>query len=218
MKTRKLKKWVLPSIYSCIVIGVFVLTLGISNLYLEVSEEPDDENMNYVSETIVENEVPVINESKRIVKPYTDQNVKIGKYFYNYQDDKSKQENSITYHNNTYIQNSGIDYVSDKEFDVVNILDGTVTNVYQDELLGNCIEIKHSNNYTSVYQSLSEVNVRKGDNVVTGQYLGKSGVNELDKEVGNHLHFELYINGEVVNPIDYIDKDLNQTQETTKEE
>ena len=178
MKTRKLKKWVLPSIYSCIVIGVFVLTLGISNLYLEVSEEPDDENMNYVSETIVENEVPVINESKRIVKPYTDQNVKIGKYFYNYQDDKSKQENSITYHNNTYIQNSGIDYVSDKEFDVVNILDGTVTNVQQDELLGNCIEIKHSNNYTSVYQSLSEVNVKKGDKVVTGQYLGKREVNE----------------------------------------
>lgn len=217
MKTKKLKGWVLPSVYSCVVVGVIALILGISNLYLDVSKEPEGDSTNFVSETIVDDEQPVINESKKIIKPYSDSNVKVGKYFYNYQDAKERQENSITYHNNTYIQNSGVDYVNEQAFDVISISDGTVTNITQDELLGNCIEIKHSDNFTAVYQSLSEVNVKKGDKVISGQYLGKSGVNELDKDMGNHLHFELYLNGEVVNPLDYIDKDINLSEDKKEE-
>ena len=213
MKTKKLKGWVLPSLYGCFFIGVFLVTLGVSNLLMDVSEEPDNNNdINYVSETIIDDEQPVVQEVKKILKPYTSDSVKIGKYYYDYKGEESKQQNSITYHNNTYMQNSGVDYISNEAFDVVSILDGTVTNVTEDELLGNCIEIKHDNNYTSVYQSLSEVNVKKGDKVLAGQLLGKSGENTLDKDMGNHLHFELYIKGEVVNPEDYIDKELTTEQ------
>ena len=71
--------------------------------------------------------------------------VKIGKYYYDYKADETKQQNSITYHDNTYMQNSGIDYILEETFEVNSILDGTVTNVTTDELLGNCVEIKHDN-------------------------------------------------------------------------
>ena len=104
-----------------------------------------------------------------------------------------------------------MDFVHEQQFTVISILDGTVTNVKEDELLGKTIEITHDNDYVSVYQSLSEINVKKGDSITQGQVLGKSGTNKLDQELGNHLHFELYIGGQIVNPTLYLDKEVLKT-------
>ena len=57
MKTKKLKGWVLPSLYACFFIGVFLVTVGVSNVLMEKSEKeeqtkPDD--INYVSESIID--------------------------------------------------------------------------------------------------------------------------------------------------------------------
>ena len=105
-------------------------------------------------------------------------------------------------------QNSGTDFVSENTFDVVAVLDGSVTDVKEDETLGKVVEIKHNNGYISIYQSLSEVSVKKGDIITQGQVIGKSGTNELDKDIGNHLHFELYYQGQIVNPEEYYDKNV----------
>lgn len=210
MKTKKLKGWILPSLYGCFFIGIFLVTLGLSNVLMEKTKKLDEkDDMNYVSETIIDEEQPVVQEVKKILKPYNNEKVKVGKYYYDYKGEESNQENSITYHNNTYMQNSGVDFTMDEEFEVLSILDGTVINVTQDELLGNCVEIKHDDNYTSIYQSLSEVNVKKGDKVLAGQLIGKSGENTIDKDMGKHLHFELYIKGQIVNPLDYLDKEMS---------
>ena len=221
MKTKKLKGWVLPSLYACFFIGVFLVTVGVSNVLMEKSEKeeqtkPDD--INYVSESIIDEDKPVVQEVETLLKPYQGQEVTVSKYYYDYKADENKQENSLTYHDNTYMQNSGVDYTSKEKFDVINILDGTVTNIKEDELLGKCIEIKHDNNYTSVYQSLSEINVKKGDKVLRGQLIGKSGENNIDKDMGNHLHFELYIKGQIVDPLEYIDKEVQKDNTKNKEE
>ena len=70
------------------------------------------------------------------------------------------------------------------------------------------MEIKHNNGYVTSYQSLSEVSVKKDDTVTQGQTIGRSGTNKLDKDMGNHLHFELYANGQVADPNLYIDKEI----------
>ena len=75
-------------------------------------------------------------------------------------------------------------------------------------ILGKTIEIKHDNGIISSYQSLSEVNVKKDDYINQGQVIGKSGTNELDKEIGNHLHLEIYENGNSVNPENYLNKEI----------
>lgn len=213
MKTKKLKEWVLPSLYAFFFVGIFLVTVGVSNILMEKSSNPntsEKEELNYVSDSIIDEEKPVVNEVETILEPYINVDAKVSKYYYDYKGTEENQEKSITFHDNTYMQNSGVDYTSENIFDVVSILDGTVTNVKEDDLLGKCVEIKHNNNYTSVYQSLSEVNVKKGDNVIRGQLIGKSGINKLDKEMGNHLHFELYIKGKVVNPLDYIKKQVQK--------
>lgn len=205
MRRRKLRPYVLPTF---LVIGIVSMMLGVAMLQKTLIPEQEELPTSYVTNTIFEEEQPVINETTKILNPYLDENVTIGKNYYDYKADSKTQENSIIYHDNTYMQNSGVDFVNKNIFDVISILDGSVTDVKEDETLGKVIEIKHDNNYISLYQSLSEVSVKKGDMVKQGQVIGKSGTNELDKELGNHLHFELYLDGQVVNPTLYLNKEL----------
>lgn len=214
MKRRKLKPYVLPTIMTLAIVSVMFGTAMLrSNLQKDTSE---DELTSYVTSTVLEEEQPVIKESTMMINPYTDTTVSIGKNYYDYKADAETQEKSIVYHENTYMQNSGTDFVGEKVFDVVAVLDGSVTDVKEDETLGKVVEIKHENGYISIYQSLSEVSVKKGDMVTQGQVIGKSGTNELDKDMGNHLHFELYVNGTVVNPTLYLNKEL-QTSENKEQ-
>ena len=104
------------------------------------------------------------------------------------------------------MQNSGVSYKSDEEFDIVASLSGTVTNVSDDSLLGKTVEIKNSNNIITLYQSLKDVVVKKGDTITQGQIIAKSGTCSLYKDVSNGLHFEIYKNGSSINPTKYYDK------------
>lgn len=205
MIKRKLKKYVLPTI---IMTFSFIVVLTITLSTKDNKNLSREDNLTYVSSTIISQDMAVINTTKKIINPYTDQSVTIGKNYYNYKAEAEDQEKSIIYHENTYIQNSGVDFIYDKTFDVVAVLDGEVTNIKEDEVLGKIVEISHDNKYVSIYQSLSEINVKKGDIVSQGQILGKSGKNELDKELGNHLHFEMYVGGQTVDPLLYLNKDV----------
>lgn len=208
MRKLRLKPFVIPSISTFLLI--IAILASIMNLQ-ETNNFSDTINeIDYVTKTILDDEIAVINTTTKIINPYTDQSVTIGKYFYNYKAEASQQEKSIIYHNDTYMQNSGIDFISQNVFDVVAVLNGRVANVSDNETLGKIVEINHDNGYVTIYQSLSEVSVKKGDTVSQGQVIGKSGTNELDKEIGNHLHFEFYANGQVVDPTLYLNKELSQ--------
>lgn len=212
-KKLKLKESVVRGLYLILVLTVVIGSTLLVKTMKEEKTTSEEQDYEYVSETpIVNEEVPVINEVNKMLKPYINDNVKIGKSFYDYKAESTQQENSITYYDGKYIQNSGIDYTLDEIFDVVSVLDGTVTDIKQDELLGNVVEIKHENNFITTYQSLSDVQVKKGDMVTQGQVIGKSGTNKIDKDMGNHLHFEVYVNGQVVDPNIYVDKEIKKEQ------
>ena len=174
-----------------------------------VSTEPSEEDTDYTMDEVIESEMPVINQTTTIINPYTDPSVTIKKGYYDYKADEDSQVSSIVKHDNTYMQNMGIDYASENNFDVVSILNGTVINVKEDEELGKSVEIKHDNGMISIYQSLSEVFVKKDDKVNQGLVIGKSGENKLDKDLGNHLHFEIYDNGQEVNPLNYLNTEIS---------
>ena len=81
-----------------------------------------------------------------------------------------------------------------------------MTEVKEDKLLGKIIQMKHDKDIISIYQSLSETSVKKGDTVKQGQVIGKSGTSNISTDLGSHLLFELIINGSTVNPEEYYDK------------
>lgn len=213
MRRRKLKPYVLPTL---LLLAITSVVFGTAMLTNNLKKEPEEEPTSYITDVIIEEEEAVMKEEKKVLNPYTDTSVTIGKSYYDYKADAETQEKSIVYHDNTYMQNSGIDFIAENPFDVVAILDGSVTDVKADDTLGKIIEIKHDNGYVSIYQSLSEVSVKKGDVITQGQVLGKSGTNNLDKDMGNHLHFELYVNGQVVDPTLYLNKEL-QTSENKEQ-
>lgn len=205
-KNLKLRPFVLPTIYALSVITLIISIYYAANT-LKTSE---DEYYTYVTSSIMDTDIPVIATDIKLIRPYTNTEVTIGKSYYDYKAKKEEQENSITYYENTYMQNAGVDYVLKDTFEVVSILDGTVIDVKEDDIVGKTITIKHDDKIVSVYQSLSEVNVKKDDQVTQGQIIGKSGTNKLEKDLGNHLYFELSIDGSVVNPEDYYDKKVNE--------
>ena len=215
MTKRKLKPFVVPVVYvlslAMLITSVFFIERIINNTVFK-SEDIEDVS-NTVDEVVEEDtssEVPVVNTDPQIIRPYVNEAVKVVKNYYDYQADSASQEGSILYYGDTYMKNSGVDYSMDSEFDVVSILDGTVMEVVDDEVMGKTIKIKHSNDLISVYQSMGSVEFKVNDTVTQGTIIGKSGENNVSKDLGNHLHFELYYQGNVVNPENYYGKLLGE--------
>jgi murein DD-endopeptidase MepM/ murein hydrolase activator NlpD len=80
-------------------------------------------------------------------------------------------------------------------------LKGTVLHVDNNRNLGNFIILKHGE-YQTLYAHLSAVSVRKGQEVSQGQVIGKVG--ETGYTTGPHLHFEVFRNGNRVNPLEIL--------------
>ncbi|MCL2563903.1 MAG: peptidoglycan DD-metalloendopeptidase family protein [Oscillospiraceae bacterium] len=64
---------------------------------------------------------------------------------------------------------------------------------------GNLIQILHDNGHITYYAHLSRMDVSEGQRVYRGQLIG--GVGTTGRSTGNHLHFEIRINGVAVNPL-----------------
>ena len=209
MKKRKLRPFVMPMVYG-IAFAALLMSLVILDDVQNKKVVKDDSNYTYVNNSIITSNIPVVKEEVVILKPYTSEKVEISKKFYDSTSTDEEKKNALIYYNDTYMQNSGILYKGSESFDVVAILDGTVIDVKKDELLGNVIEIKHTNNLISTYQGLSTVNVKKGQLLKQGDVLGKSGKLELGETLENSLLFELIKDGKYVNPLNYFDKKVSE--------
>ncbi len=84
--------------------------------------------------------------------------------------------------------------------------DGTVTAVYQDDFLGTVVVVSHGDDLSTLYANLSETpSVVAGDTVAAGDVLGQVGNTALlEKAEPDHLHFEVYRNGETTDPMAYL--------------
>lgn len=109
---------------------------------------------------------------------------------------------------NDYRVHTGIDILADIGSTVACIAEGTVQNVYDDPMMGNCISISHPNGLVSYYMGLSDEvceGIEEGAPVYCGQALssiGDSTLIEIAEEP--HLHLEVKKDGKNVNPLDYI--------------
>lgn len=209
MKQRRLKPFVIPMIYG-ILCATIVMTLILVDKQNSKTANSDNSDYIYVNNSILTEEVPVVAEDVTVIKPYSSEKVQVLKKFYDNSASDEEKQNAIIYYNDTYMQNSGILYKSEEEFDVLSILEGTVVDVKKDEVLGNVVEIKHSNNIISTYEGLSTVNVKKNATVKQGDIIGKSGSLNIGESVPNALLFEMIYDGKYVNPENYFNKKVNE--------
>lgn len=209
-RKRKLKPFVMPMVYA-LAFTALVLSLSVVDTIQNKKVSKADDNYTYVNNSIISSNVPVVKEetTEVTIKPFKSDNVEIAKKFYDTNASDEEKQNALIYYNDTYMQNSGILYKSNESFDIVNILDGTVVDVKKDEVLGNVVEVKHSNNLISTYEGLSTVNVKKDQLLKQGDVIGKSGKLELGESLENSLLFELIKDGKYVNPLNYLDKKIS---------
>ncbi len=100
----------------------------------------------------------------------------------------------------------GLDIAAELGAQVKAVADGSVEKVYVDDSLGTTVVLLHSGGMRSVYANLAESpTVSEGEAVAGGSVIGSVGSTALS-ETGevNHLHFAMSINGESVNPEDYL--------------
>ncbi len=211
-KKYKLKGWVVFSVYV-----VSIVTI-ISSLYLVGKTLQgmiySNESLSYVYRGLIDDAVPVISttKNKKIIMPYQDETVKIIKNFYDKDSDNITQENSLILYENTYMPNTGILYGSDNVFDVLAVLDGTIESVTTDDILGNIITIRHTNNLTTTYESLNNVDVIVGQAINQGDIIGKSGTNKVDSSTSSMMLFEVNFNGNNINPSKIYNKEINELE------
>ncbi|WP_141430980.1 M23 family metallopeptidase [Bacillus sp. 03113] len=218
------KRWTFPAIY--LASAAIIITGGLwyqnstknaldSGEYdykaTDIPGKPYNEPAVEVNKSLEEITMPVDNPDTVVYK----------KQFYDNDSDKKDQEAALVFFNNAYHPNTGVDISNkdEKDFEVVAALSGTVTDVREDSVLGNVIEIDHGKDVVTIYQSVKDIQVKVGDEVKKGQALATAGKSLFNEEAGVHVHFEIRKGDVPVNPLEYFNKPLSSLQEAdvTKE-
>lgn len=201
------KKLFVPAVYLIAVlsvIGCILLTITTINKYLT-----KEEKINYSVDGIIKSDTVPVNKNQDgnvttdeelIIRPYKSDKVSIGRYFYDFEAEAKDQENAIIFYENTYMQNSGVDYISDEAFDVICVLDGKVLNVDYNEVLGNIVKVEHEKDIVTVYQGIDKTDLKVGDTLKQGDIIGKSSTSLVNSKYPNSLHFEVYYKGALIDP------------------
>ena len=86
---------------------------------------------------------------------------------------------------------------------VMTVLDGTVVFAGWSDEMGYIIGVQHEGDLLTFYQHNQKLLKEVGDKVKAGTSIALVG-NTGSASAGDHLHFELWYDGEPVNPVDYI--------------
>ena len=176
----------------------------------------DEHTQNFEDETVVKVDENQTKENKteekkvETLKSPVKDGIGIVRYYYDKDDDATKQEQSLILFEDVYRPNQGIDYANKNEkFDVLAAISGTVTKKTNDPVLGWVITITNSDNISTTYESLSEVSVELNKEVKQGDVIGKSGENVYEADLKNHLHFILQKEDQLYNPEKFIGQTLD---------
>lgn len=102
---------------------------------------------------------------------------------------------------------NGVDFSGSAGNDVVAVADGKITKVYDDSFLGTVVEIDHGNGMTARYCGMKSGScLTEGSEVKMRDKIGSLG--HIPVEIGEeeHLHLEILIDGEYVDPLKAMNK------------
>ena len=108
---------------------------------------------------------------------------------------------------NIYRMHEGIDFFATTGTEVFATADGIVKEVRISETFGKLIMIDHGYGIVTLYAHLHNFIVREGDRVKRGNVIGEVGNTGLSS--GQHLHYEVHIDGREVDPVNYFFQDLS---------
>ncbi|MFV8826205.1 peptidoglycan DD-metalloendopeptidase family protein [Alkalihalobacterium sp. APHAB7] len=98
----------------------------------------------------------------------------------------------------------GIDIARPSNYNILAADNGTIVSAGWQGGYGNTIRINHNNGVETLYAHLASIDVRVGQTVAKGQKIGVMGT--TGNSTGIHLHFEVYQNSKLQNPMDYLNR------------
>ncbi len=98
-------------------------------------------------------------------------------------------------------EHAGIDFPAETGTPVLAAADGTVTGAGFTSGYGNYVIIEHEDGYSTLYAHMEEILTEEGETVQKGDEIGTVG--STGNSTGPHLHFELRLNDEPIDPSDY---------------
>lgn len=102
---------------------------------------------------------------------------------------------------------NGIDFGDNRGQSVLCVADGTVQNVTTDTLWGTVVTIDHGNGVVAKYCGMEKDSTPEiGTQVEKGVVIGKLGEIPVESKDGPHLHLEITVNGEYVDPLKFLQK------------
>ncbi len=108
----------------------------------------------------------------------------------------------------------GIDLASTARAPVPAANAGTVVYAADLGIYGQCVILDHGLGLQTLYGHLSQIDVKAGDAVTKGQIIGRTGTSGLAG--GDHLHFDVLVSGQQVNPIEWWDPSWIRNNVTDK--
>ena len=96
---------------------------------------------------------------------------------------------------------TGIDIPAPSGTPIKAAKSGVVTTSTYNSSYGNYVVVSHSDGTSTLYAHMSRRGVSKGQTVSQGQVVGYVGT--TGSSTGNHLHFEIRVNGSRVDPVNY---------------
>lgn len=204
IKLSKASKYTILTAFLLTVIGGGLLTMSKTEEANE-SEIVNSDNVNVPEEK--EEEI-VVTQEEKLITPYK-VNAQIKTYYYDINDNSATREKALIYYNGSYTPSKGIDYFyNNNNFEVIASFSGKVMDKKVDPLYGVSVYIKNDNGLVAIYSSLSDVNIKVGDNIKQGDVIAKAGSNTISSSLGNHLNFSLMKNDKYINPMSNFSKNI----------
>lgn len=110
---------------------------------------------------------------------------------------------------------NGVDFRGQANQSVKAVADGTVIAIYKDSLWGDVIEIDHGYGIVSRYCGVKAGSIKKNSSVNVGDVIGTLSSVPCESNDGPHLHLEIKVNNEYVNPIEAIGREVKYAATTT---
>ena len=98
---------------------------------------------------------------------------------------------------------NGVDFAAAEGTPIYAAYSGTVTRAGWESGFGYLVVIDHGDGVETYYAHNSRVVVSEGERVEAGQHISDAG--NTGHSFGSHLHFEVHVDGEPVEPLDYLE-------------
>ncbi|WP_058300327.1 M23 family metallopeptidase [Gorillibacterium timonense] len=209
------KKWAYPAIYMAAAAIIFSLMWWYQGTVSDKLTGSDTTAGSAITEpdkakpTSPDDAVPANATVEEMAWPVTDHTVlDVVSNYYDKNASAEEKAASMLQYGDQFIPQTGIALAREdnQTFDILATKSGKVTAVDKQPLVGQFVEITHPDGLVTVYQSLDNVKVAVGAEVKKGDLIAQAGRNELEKDEGIHLHFEVRQGESTLNPMDVLPK------------